>query len=227
VSNWLQANRRYDLPGNPGFAENLGEFLLGTATGQCEYFATTMALLLRMQGVPCRLVGGYLVHEQSEDHMAMIARGRDAHAWVEVLARDGCWHTFDPTPAANVTQTGQGEGYWHDASMWMQALWNDVTGFDDKQRERWVASLLTLPLRYPLPTVAVALAFLWLRRRRHAQRQPAIINFEQALCRAKLTLLPGETPREVLVRASNLDLAPEQLAAMQAAALEHERSRYQ
>lgn len=228
VSNWLQANRRYDLPGNPGFAENLGEFLLGTATGQCEYFATTMALLLRTQGVPCRVVGGYLVHEESKDHKAMIARGRDAHAWIEVLARDGSWHTFDATPAADVTQTGQGEGYWYDASMWMQSLWNEVTGFDDKRRARWVASLLSLPLRYPLITFALPLAFLWLRRRRrHAQRQPAITNFEQALRQAKLTLLPGETPREILVRASSLDLTAEQLAAMQAAALEHERSRYQ
>jgi len=62
---------------------------------------------------------------------------------------------------------------------------------------------------------------------RSLQRQPAITNFEQALRQAKLTLLPGETPREFLVRASNLDLTSDQLAAMQAAALEHERSRYQ
>jgi hypothetical protein len=112
--------------------------------------------------------------------------------------------------------------------MWMQSLWNEVTGFDDKRRARWVASLLSLPLRYPLITFALPLAFLWLRRRqRHAQRQPAITNFEHALRQAKLTLLPGETPREILVRASSLDLTAEQLAAMQAAALEHERSRYQ
>lgn len=228
VSNWLQANRRYDLPGNPGFAENLGEFLLGTATGQCEYFATTMALLLRTQGVPCRLVGGYLVHEESKDHKAMIARGRDAHAWVEVLARDGSWHTFDATPASHVRQSGERVGYWHDVTAWMQSLWNDVTGFDDRQRERWLTSLLALPMRYPIANIVLALALLWLRRRRRqSQRQPAITRFEQALLQARLTLLSGETPREVVVRASNLDIAPEQLAVMQAAVLEHERSRYQ
>src|SRR5690606_3095617 len=115
MSNWLQQNRRYELPGNPGFASNLGEFLLGTAPAHCEYFATTLVLLLRTQGVPCRIAGGYLVHETSEDGKSMIARGRDAHAWVEVLGEDGTWHTFDATPAADVRRAGRdATGFWEE-----------------------------------------------------------------------------------------------------------------
>ena len=229
VSAWLQSSRRYDLPGNPGFANNIGEFLLGTATGHCEYFATTMALLLRSQGVPCRLVGGYYLHERSKDGQALIARGRDAHAWVEVLTRDGTWHTYDATPAADVRLGGRGDdGVWQVASTWMQSVWSKITGFDDKLRASWLANLLTLPIRSPWVTVACVLAVVWIRiRRRHRHRQPSVANFEQALRRAKLTLRPGETPREVLARASGLGLPAERLSSIQAAAREHERNRYQ
>ena len=229
ASNWLQSNRRYELPGNPGFASNVGEFLLGTAAGHCEYFATTLALLLRTQGVPCRIVGGYLVHERTEDQQALIARERDAHAWVEVLGKDGTWHTFDATPAADVRSAGRdGGGFWQDTRSWLQSLWNEVTSFDSESRKRWLSGLLTLPQRHPIACAAVVAAVVfWLRRRRRSQtRVPSITNFERALQQVKLSLLPGETPRELMARAATLDLAPEHLAALQSTATEHERSRY-
>ncbi|MGK0154071.1 MAG: hypothetical protein ACI9SE_001022 [Neolewinella sp.] len=225
VCNWLQSNRRYELPGNPGFASNIGEFLLGTAAGHCEYFATTLALLLRTQGVPCRIVGGYLAHERTEDQKAVIARERDAHAWVEVLGRDGTWHTFDATPAADVRNASRdGTGFWQDTSSWLQSLWSEVTSFDSDSRQRW----LTLPLRHPIAfALAIAAAVVWMRRRRKNQpRVPAITNFQQALQRCKLSLLPGETPRELMARAAKLDLAPDHLRAIESTAAEHERSRY-
>jgi len=228
ASSWLQSNRRYGLPGSPGFASNLGEFLLGTATGHCEYFATTLALLLRCQGVPCRLVGGYYVHEQSQDGQAMIARGRDAHAWIEVLTRDGTWHTYDATPAADVRLTGRdGEGIWQATTAWMQRIWSQITGFDDTVRQDWLSGLLTLPIRHPWTVLAIILVIFGLRRRRRRRsRQPAVARFERALRKARLTLQPGETPREVLVRANNLNLSHEQLEGLQTAADEHERNRY-
>jgi hypothetical protein len=229
ASNWLQQNRRYELPGNPGFADNLGEFLLGTAAGHCEYFATTLALLLRTQGVPCRIVGGYLVHETSEDGHAMIARGRDAHAWVEVLTEDGSWHTCDATPAADVRSAGRdANSTWQAASSWLQSLWQEVTSFDSAARQRWLHSLVTLPMRHPFACLLALAALLlwWRRRQQHSQRLPAIANFERALRHAKLELRPGETPRELLQRAATIELDPQLLLAMQTAATAHEQSRY-
>jgi hypothetical protein len=222
---WLQHNRRYQLPGKPGFASNVGEFLLGTGTGHCEYFATTLALLLRTQGVPCRIVGGYLAHERSEDQKAVIARERDAHAWIEVLGEDGTWHTFDATPTADVRSAGRGgAGFWQDTSSWLQSLWSGVTSFDSESRQRW----LNLPMRHPIACgLAIAIAVVWLRRRRKSHsRVPAITNFEQALHRCKLALLAGETPRELIARAATLNLEPEHLRALESSAAEHERSRY-
>jgi hypothetical protein len=225
VCAWLQNNRRYELPGNPGFANNVGEFLIGSGAGHCEYFATTLALLLRTQGVPCRIVGGYLVHERTEDQMAVIARERDAHAWVEVLGKDGTWHTFDATPAADVRSAGRdGNGFWQDTSRWLQSLWGEVTNFDSKSRQR----LLNWPMRHPIAcALAIAIAVALLRRRRKSySRVPAITNFEQALHRCRISLLTGETPRELITRATTLDIPPKHLRALESSAAEHERSRY-
>jgi len=229
MRDWLQQNRRYQLPGESGSANNLGEFLLGTAAGHCEYFATVLALLLRTQDVPCRLVGGYLVHERTADGGSLLARARDAHAWVEVLAGDGSWHTFDATPATDARANGDDQGFWAKTIDELQALWAEVAAFDDDARRRLLESLLTLPVRRPLTTGLFLLVIVLLVRRsrqRRRQRQPAIRRLERALHRAKLELRPGETPRELLLRADAQGLDERVLDAVRDAAREHERQRY-
>lgn len=231
VCAWLQQNRRYQLPGESGFARNLGEFLLGSAAGHCEYFATTMALLLRCQGVPCRLVGGYLVHEDSDGGAARIARARDAHAWVEVLAADGSWHTFDPTPAADLDRARDGGSGWlHDLSTTIDALWAEVTGFDEQGRARLLQRLVALPTQHPFAMAVVALlvAVIWhRRRRRRRQIEPSIAALQRTLRRARIALLPGETPRELLARVAGDDrLPPNVIAELELAQRRHELARY-
>ncbi|MFN9704513.1 MAG: transglutaminase-like domain-containing protein, partial [Planctomycetota bacterium] len=110
ATRWLQRNRRYTLPGQEGFARNLGDFLVGGGAGHCEYFATALALLLRLQGIPCRLVGGYLAREWDQERKEVVVRGRHAHAWVEVLDERGVWLTFDPTPPAGLGDGEAGDG---------------------------------------------------------------------------------------------------------------------
>jgi hypothetical protein len=71
----------------------------------CSYFATAMILLLRERGIPARLRVGFLVTEGINDGQLLLARVRDAHAWVEVLLpMDGSqyhWVRFAPTPSAS------------------------------------------------------------------------------------------------------------------------------
>lgn len=230
MAQWLQQNRRYQLPGEPDFARNLGEFLFGSAAGHCEYFATTLALLLRCEGVPCRVVGGFLVHERSADGRAMIARCRDAHAWVEVLAADGSWHRFDGTPASDVRRRTQvTSGILSTIGGWLQSLWSTITGFDEHGRSALLQRLLAVPRSHPLTTAAclVLCVCLWLRRRhrRRQSRQPAIADLQRAMRRARLQLQPGETPRELLARLPAelpTPLADELARSVQA----HERARY-
>jgi hypothetical protein len=59
-----------------------------------------MALLLRMSGVPARVVTGFTSGSLDSKTREYVVRDLDAHSWVEVWYRDIGWVTFDPTPAA-------------------------------------------------------------------------------------------------------------------------------
>jgi len=72
--------------------------LFNARTGHCEYFASSMAILLRAAGVPTRLVNGFLTGEYNPIGDDYIIRQSDAHSWVEVYVPDRGWLEFDPTP---------------------------------------------------------------------------------------------------------------------------------
>lgn len=94
----------------PEGADPVSHFLLERPGAHCEYFATGAALLLRLGGVPCRYVAGFMATEQNLVGEYWIARNKDAHAWLEVFDEKTGWFTVDPTPpigrprAENVAQ---------------------------------------------------------------------------------------------------------------------------
>jgi hypothetical protein len=226
---WLERHRRYQLPGGPGFARNLGEFLLGSGAGHCEYFATALALLLRTQGVPCRLVGGYLTSEWDPQRRAVVARSKNAHAWVEVLDDAGRWHTIDGTPAADLAQALQPEQSTFGAlRAELERWWAAVTGFGQADRTRWAEAIAAAGREHPFAlgcTLAALFLLLYLaRRRRHLPT--TIAHLQRAIRGTGLHLHAGETPRELLVRAAAAAVAPDRLARLRAAAMAHESARY-
>lgn len=75
--------------------------------GHCEYFATAMVMLLRMQGIPSRYVVGFLVREYNNGFDYYVVRERDTHAWVEAYIPPKGWTTFDPTPPGGTYQDFQ------------------------------------------------------------------------------------------------------------------------
>jgi hypothetical protein len=83
---------------NPG-TEPLNEFLFHTHAGYCQHFAGAAALLLRVAGVPTRVVVGFATGEQI-GHDTWAVRDEDAHAWIEVYFPGVGWVPFNPTPAA-------------------------------------------------------------------------------------------------------------------------------
>lgn len=90
----------------------LEDFLFRYRSGHCEYFASAMVLLLRSQGVPARLVTGFLGGEYNPFEGYTIVRDSNAHAWVEAyLAEEGGWRVFDPTPPSG-RPTESGTGAW-------------------------------------------------------------------------------------------------------------------
>jgi transglutaminase-like putative cysteine protease len=80
--------------------EPLEEFLLVRRAGNCEYFAASMAVMLRSLGVPARVVNGFQRGEWNPYGQYFIVRYADAHSWVEAYMPGAGWVTFDPTPRA-------------------------------------------------------------------------------------------------------------------------------
>jgi protein-glutamine gamma-glutamyltransferase len=99
IENHLRLNYGYTLelpPAEP--ADPLAFFLLHRKKGHCEYFASAMAVLLRMNGIPSRVATGFQSGVYNPISGAQLIRTSDAHAWVEAWLPHRGWTTFDPTP---------------------------------------------------------------------------------------------------------------------------------
>jgi protein-glutamine gamma-glutamyltransferase len=77
----------------------LVDFLLRDRAGDCQHFAGAAALLLRLAGVPSRVVVGFATGAPGPDGRYNV-RDVDAHAWIEVYFQGIGWVAFNPTPAA-------------------------------------------------------------------------------------------------------------------------------
>jgi transglutaminase-like putative cysteine protease len=99
IEQWLEENREYSLDVDRAPSGNVADaFLFEMERGYCTYYATTMATMLRTQGIPARVAVGYTAGQQvSED--TWVVRGFDSHTWVEVYFPETGWVRFDPTPA--------------------------------------------------------------------------------------------------------------------------------
>jgi hypothetical protein len=78
-----------------------GVYLLERGAGTDYMFATTAASMLRVVGVPCRVVNGFWVDPESYDrktgHSSVLAK--DLHVWVEVSLDGKQWIPVEPTPS--------------------------------------------------------------------------------------------------------------------------------
>ncbi|MFI7060743.1 transglutaminaseTgpA domain-containing protein [Kribbella sp. NPDC050124] len=82
----------------------LREFLLDSKTGYCEQFATGMALMARIIGIPSRVGIGFLPGQAGKDGEYTV-KMHDMHAWPELYFQGIGWVRFEPTPAARVAST--------------------------------------------------------------------------------------------------------------------------
>jgi transglutaminase-like putative cysteine protease len=65
--------------------------------GYCQYYASTMAILLRQAGIPTRVAQGYLPGERDPKSGVETILRSNSHAWVEVYFPRFGWYKFDPT----------------------------------------------------------------------------------------------------------------------------------
>ncbi|MGH3362847.1 MAG: transglutaminase-like domain-containing protein, partial [Nocardioides sp.] len=74
----------------------------GGRTGYCEQFASAMAVLARIVGIPARVAIGFLNPDQiGEDTYEYSAW--DLHAWPELFFPGSGWVRFEPTPAGRAS----------------------------------------------------------------------------------------------------------------------------
>ncbi|MFN7727613.1 MAG: transglutaminaseTgpA domain-containing protein [Bdellovibrio sp.] len=89
---------RYSLSPPTLSTGGVAEFLEQTKVGFCEHFAASTATLLRWQGVPARVVVGFLGGRQDPFSSDLIVMTREAHAWVEAYDdASKTWRRLDPT----------------------------------------------------------------------------------------------------------------------------------
>ncbi|MFL5646076.1 MAG: DUF4129 domain-containing transglutaminase family protein, partial [Chloroflexota bacterium] len=65
--------------------------------GFCQYYAATMAVILRDLGIPTRIAQGFLPGTRDPSGATERIQNNNAHAWVEVYFPDYGWVEFDPT----------------------------------------------------------------------------------------------------------------------------------
>ena len=82
----------------PAGRGELEYFLSDSKSGYCVHFAGSLALMLRTQGIPSRVVNGFIGGEYDSASNAWIVRGSAAHSWVQAYFTGIGWVDFEPTP---------------------------------------------------------------------------------------------------------------------------------
>ena len=114
----------------------LAYFLFDRGKGHCEYFASALAVMLRVEHIPSRVITGFQTGELNPVSGLYVVRASDAHSWVEAFIAGKGWIILDPTPAAS--QTDDVATLMNKASQYFDALetfWQDwVLSYDMEQQ---------------------------------------------------------------------------------------------
>jgi protein-glutamine gamma-glutamyltransferase len=97
----LRGGYKYVLqnPAPPASGNPIEYFLFKSRTGDCEYFAGALCLMLRSLHIPARVVDGFAGMESTDLPNQFLVRFSRAHAWVEAVLDGSTWTTLDATPA--------------------------------------------------------------------------------------------------------------------------------
>ena len=88
-----------DIERPPRGADGVDHFLFNTRAGYSDYYASSMAVIMRAAGVPARLAAGYAPGVDVEGTDFRAVKDADSHSWVQVYFPGHGWIDFEPTPA--------------------------------------------------------------------------------------------------------------------------------
>ncbi len=231
VARYFRTNYLYHLgivyDKAPDDRELLNYFLLEKPPAHCEYFASGAAVLLRLQGVPCRYVSGFVATEASPFNTFFVARNKDAHAWVEAWDdQTQQWLIVEATPSQGVPGSIPNDQnslntYWEElktliANFIRSFKWSNLKNTFLNIIET-IAHAIKSPTFY-LKVIPIALAIaaltLYIKRRRLTRKHhdPAILAAARLLQRMDarlekhgLSRQPHETLRQFTHRISQSD----------------------
>jgi transglutaminase-like putative cysteine protease len=215
------------LPRSP-VNDPLANFLFERKQGHCEYFASSMAVMLRTLHIPARVVNGFRSDEFNDITGNYVVRAKNAHAWVEAYFPGYGWITFDPTPGGAVASP-QG---WGRAMLYLDAaasFWREwVVSYDSSHqsvlgqsivggtRSSWERARLWARLRY------VRLLNLARKSQRGLQHTPAPWLGGSVAIGLLLLLLANAARIVRMIRTARLRAHPER-SPDQAATMWYER----
>ena len=188
----------------PGRLRGVGELLLSQRRGFCEHYAAATANLLRLSGVPTRIVSGYRGGQWNPWLRTMTIRDFHAHAWVEAWdAEKGEWQRFDPTSFVAPSLTLQ-IARERDPAQWP---WHRFVSTFIASKFLAAGDLIQRLLA--LPNVATPLAILlvlfaaWLVLRGRSNKPPAeaaLAQINKIASHHSVPRQPGETPLAWMAR---------------------------
>lgn len=199
VQDYVRQAVPYDLE-TPAPSENqdvVDYFLFEAETGFCTYYASAMAVLLRIEGIPTRVVTGYApgVYVVEEGHFEVT--GDLAHAWVEVYFPGYGWIPFEPTPSQAIPGYSIKDELPEDPVVEKIKMFDSKVGLFIKQVFFVIVFGISL-----LITVLLVTKFIRGRiQGRHLAYLPAVLNYQRLrtnLAKAGVTSPPNITPREFL-----------------------------
>ncbi|MCA9945582.1 MAG: transglutaminase domain-containing protein [Ardenticatenaceae bacterium] len=99
VRDYLRENIVYNdqIQATPDGIDPVHYTLFVSQEAYCNYYASAMAVMLRSQGVPARVVGGYAQGSFDPETSSYRVQASNSHTWVEVFFPEYGWIQFEPT----------------------------------------------------------------------------------------------------------------------------------
>jgi transglutaminase-like putative cysteine protease len=218
VEAWLRSNILYDLnaPVAPPGGDAVDTLLFDTHRGFCEHFASAETVLLRSVGIPARVVTGLAGGDVGTIPHTREFLANDAHAWVEVYFPGIGWVDSDPTAGAELASANDGRNL---AALVVDSFRDSLNALTRVPGGRRTLALVVAALAFLAVLVGrrprrVGVAVAAPDRRRRGPVLLAFLTYEQRR-RALRTRELGESPREFVAAAGELDALEDAVAVLE------------
>ncbi len=191
---------------------SIDEFMFNTRRGFCEHYSSAFVVMMRMAGVPARVVTGYQggIYNKLGDYY--IVRQSEAHAWAEVWIDGRGWRRVDPTGAISPDRIEYGidagldedpawqrslynsDGYLARLALYWDSLnnsWNQwILGYDSRSQNRLLARfgltgdswLFKALILAALVAALIGLLLLYYHYKNRLTQRDRVMQLYQAFC---------------------------------------------